>query len=820
MSRTPNNPTPHSNGLDAKKAAIDAAMAQIQKAYGTGSIMRLGERADRMNTEVISTGSIALDLALGVGGLPKGRIIEIYGPEASGKCVSADTVVFSEWGMLPIGVFGDLTKSGFQPKQVNIFSETAPATTSHFYNSGLKQTIKLKTNYGFELEGTPNHRVRIMDSNGSYVFKRLDQLSINDRVAIQRGQHSFGQNINVSGCDFINHKNSHGKSFETPSVIDCSWAKLMGYLVGDGTCTYAHLSGNSITLTVGDEEIAKDFSGLCFELFGEYPKVAQDKRHPKVKTLRIHNRKARHFLYYCGLDYVKAGDKHIPYSIMQGTQEVVASFLSGLFETDGCISGGTIEYCSKSKTLTTQVQIVLLNFGIVAKILERHVKGYTEPYYYLYIDGRDDKRIFAKEIGFISTRKQGKLIFDINEVKNKQYQSNRDSIPFINNRILQLMNDYRSLVAIPNRSQWDVVYDYLPQTSGYSALTYPRLKKVLTNFSLGSILPIYQEIKKLYDERLFFDRIVGIAPSSNLVVDFTVPGDHSFFGNGFINHNTSVTLHLIAESQKKGGVAAFIDAEHALDPQRAQKIGVDLDNLLISQPDTGEQALEIAEALIRSGGIDVIVIDSVAALVPKAEIEGEMGDAVMGMQARLMSQALRKLTGAISQTNTTVIFTNQLRQKIGVMFGNPETTTGGMALKFYASVRLDIRKIENIKQGDQVVGSRHRVKIVKNKVAPPFRIAEFDMDQNGISHEGELLDVGIELGIINKSGAFLRWEENLIGQGRAAAITYLQENPKEAQRLEKTIREAWTKSQDGGKQEIVVGAEEDKEGASVVEEEV
>jgi recombination protein RecA len=274
---------------------------------------------------------------------------------------------------------------------------------------------------------------------------------------------------------------------------------------------------------------------------------------------------------------------------------------------------------------------------------------------------------------------------------------------------------------------------------------------------------------------------------------------------------TTVCLHLIAETQKKGGVAAFIDAEHALDPQRAQKIGVNLDELLISQPDTGEQALEIADALIRSGGVDVIIIDSVAALVPKAEIEGEMGDAVMGMQARLMSQALRKLTGAISQTNTIVVFTNQLRQKIGVMFGNPETTTGGMALKFYASVRLDIRKIENIKNGDQVVGSRHRVKIVKNKVAPPFRIAEFDMDENGVSHEGEMLDVGIELGIINKSGAFLKWGENMIGQGRAAAISYLKENPKESERLEKDIRAAWGKEKSD---DIVVGAEEE----AVVEE--
>ena len=271
---------------------------------------------------------------------------------------------------------------------------------------------------------------------------------------------------------------------------------------------------------------------------------------------------------------------------------------------------------------------------------------------------------------------------------------------------------------------------------------------------------------------------------------------------------TTVCLHLISEAQRRGGVAAFIDAEHALDPQRAQKIGVNLDDLLISQPDTGEQALEIAETLIRSGGIDVIIIDSVAALVPKSEIEGEMGDSSMGVQARLMSQALRKLTGAISSTKTIVVFTNQLRQKIGVMFGNPETTTGGLALKFYASVRLDIRKIENIKQGDEVIGSRHRVKVVKNKIAPPFRIAEFDMYGEGVSHEGELLDVGIELGILTKSGAFIKWDDKMLGQGRAAAMGYLKENKKEAAVLEKAIRETWAKEKGG--QEMVVGKDEDQ----------
>lgn len=240
---------------------------------------------------------------------------------------------------------------------------------------------------------------------------------------------------------------------------------------------------------------------------------------------------------------------------------------------------------------------------------------------------------------------------------------------------------------------------------------------------------------------------------------------------------TTVCLSIIAEAQKEGGVAAFIDAEHALDPLWAQTIGVQLDDLLISQPDTGEQALEIAESLIRSGGVDVLVIDSVAALVPRAEIEGEMGDAMIGLQARLMSQALRKLTGVISKSKTICIFTNQLRQKIGIMFGNPETTTGGLALKFYASVRMDVRKIETLKDGDKVIGSRHRVKIVKNKVSSPFRIAEFDvMIGEGLSREGAIMDVGVEMGVLQKSGSFYRYGELMLGQGKQASVIYLKEH--------------------------------------------
>lgn len=254
---------------------------------------------------------------------------------------------------------------------------------------------------------------------------------------------------------------------------------------------------------------------------------------------------------------------------------------------------------------------------------------------------------------------------------------------------------------------------------------------------------------------------------------------------------TTLTLHAIAEIQRQGGTAAFIDAEHALDPAYAKRIGVDTDNLLLSQPDNGEQALEIVETLVRSNAVDLIVVDSVAALVPRAEIEGDMGDSHMGLQARLMSQALRKLTGVINRSKATVIFINQIRMKIGVMFGNPETTTGGNALKFYASVRMDIRRISQIKQGDAVIGNRTRVKVVKNKIAPPFREAEFDIMYNqGISKTGDVLDLAVARGLVEKSGAWFAYHDTKIGQGREATKQYLQDNPKILDEIDKQVRAA------------------------------
>lgn len=312
------------------------------------------------------------------------------------------------------------------------------------------------------------------------------------------------------------------------------------------------------------------------------------------------------------------------------------------------------------------------------------------------------------------------------------------------------------------------------------------ISQIEKQFGKGSIMRLgdagIEEIEVIPTGSLDLDIALGIGglPRGRIIEIF---GPES-------SGKTTIALHVIAEAQKRNGIAAFIDAEHALDPNYAKKLGVDTENLVISQPDTGEQGLEIAEALVRSGAIDIVVVDSVAALVPKAEIEGEMGDSHVGLQARLMSQALRKLAGAINKSNTTVIFINQLREKVGVMFGSPETTTGGRALKFYSSVRLDIRRIDSIKQGDSILGNRTRVRVVKNKVAPPFKQAEFDIMYGlGISREGSILDTGVSAEIVNKAGSWYSYGDHRLGQGRENAKDFLMDNPKIALEIENKTRE-------------------------------
>ncbi|WP_337475827.1 recombinase RecA [Acidaminococcus timonensis] len=341
------------------------------------------------------------------------------------------------------------------------------------------------------------------------------------------------------------------------------------------------------------------------------------------------------------------------------------------------------------------------------------------------------------------------------------------------------------------------------------------LKQIEKDFGKGSIMRLGDASDKMNIEviptgALSLDIALGVGgiPRGRII---EIYGPES-------SGKTTVALHMIAEAQKRGGYAAFIDAEHALDPEYARHLGVDIDNLLISQPDTGEQALEICDALVRSGAIDIIVIDSVAALVPKAEIEGDMGDSHVGLQARLMSQALRKLTGVIAKSRTATVFINQIREKVGVMFGNPEVTTGGRALKFYSTIRLDVRRVESLKSGNEIIGNHTRVKVVKNKVAPPFKQAEFDiMYGEGISHEGCLVDLGVQYNILNKSGAWYSYGDQRIGQGRENTKKFLKEHPDMAAEVEEKIRAA-ASLDNGEKASKAKPADQDDDGLALTPE--
>jgi recombination protein RecA len=490
-----------------------------------------------------------------------------------------------------------------------------------------------------------------------------------------------------------------------------------------------------------------------------------------------------------GLDYVTAVGKCVPHVVRTAGVKAQRSFLSALFEGDGWIDPtSTVGFASASQQLASEVQLLLYGLGIPATLSASFNKDYERDYWTVTVNPSAAGR-FLEEVGFRSERRRGQVERNFREsTRNPQFEN----VP----NLADLIRDLRDGVG-GDRDFDRVAGDLFRQNMNLSA-SRSRIEAIIewSSERADSMSPsgaaFLEYLRELAEARYTYEEVVAVEDAGlEPTFDLAMPTTHSFLANGVLSHNTTLALHVVAEAQRNGGVAAFIDAEHALDPIYAKALGVDVDELLISQPDTGEQALEITDMLIRSGALDVVVVDSVAALVPRAELEGDMGDSHVGLQARLMSQALRKLAGTINRSDTTAVFINQLREKIGVMFGSPETTPGGRALKFYSSVRIDVRRIESIKQGTDNVGNRVRAKIVKNKVAPPFRLAEFDiMFGEGISREGSLLDIAVEQGIVKKAGAWYTYDGDQLGQGREKAKVFLRENPEIAVQLQDRVLHA------------------------------
>src|SRR5262245_49098046 len=636
-------------GQDREKA-LGLALAQIDKQFGKGSVMRLGERPTAPMA-VIPTGSIALDIALGIGGLPRGRVIEIYGPESSGKCLTADTHLWTDRGLETVAELfercgqpasctsrvTDVTELGV--RMVNERAELEPVAALTHNNRKPVLTLTLRS--GRTVSATKNHPLRVLNERGFIVWRTADKIKVGDVVVSA----AFGAVEAAEGGGV-------GADLSEDEAV------LLGYLVAEGSMSYQH----SVRFTNWDPEVNGEYSRLMTQLFGV------EVRDYDGKEFVVHNTALRARLAQeYGLDYVTAHGKRVPYRVRTGGHKVQRAFLSALFEGDGWIDPtSTIGLGTASEQLAREVQLMLYGLGIPNSIYSKWNETYERFYWSVAINPTVAHR-FLDEVGFRSARRRG-------QVERKFRRSPRDpqfeGVPHLKGLVQDLRDDCGGDRA------FDRIAGDLFRTDMDLACSRTRLHRIVEwaqarrDRLSPSGLAILAHLEALSRQAYTYEDVVAVADGGlQPTFDVVLPQTHSFLANGMLSHNTTVALHAVASAQRMGGIAAFIDAEHALDPDYAQALGVDTDALLVSQPDTGEQALEIVDMLVRSGALDIIVIDSVAALVPRAEIEGEMGDSHVGLQARLMSQALRKITGALSSSNTTAIFINQLREKIGVMFG-------------------------------------------------------------------------------------------------------------------------------------------------------
>lgn len=734
---------------EEKMKALKSALTQIEKEFGKGTVMKMSEKP-AVDVDVISSGSIKLDRVLGIGGYPKGRIVEIFGPESGGKCLTEGNMVLTTTGYKTIreifkenGLEMYTTQKTVEVRYPLINMNGEIEYTTHFTYNGKKDVLCIKTKQGTVIECTKNHPLRVLTNNGYIVWKKANEISNGDILIGVVNTQQFGNNEDTS-------------------------AYLVGLLTADGS-----YQTNRILWSNDDKSLIDKFENDVSENVYLSNTVKRNYIDDRSGSTNIHLSGAdmiSKFYQEYGLKCGRAKDKIVPEKIKRGTKLTQIEFLKGYFDCESYISNQRgIEVASASYELLSYVRLMLKNLGIQSSLYKKLVEKYPEnEYYRLSISGEDIYRF----INVVGTRSK-KVELRYEDFINSRVQKTNETIPNIGNMCIAFYDDI----------------DPSLHESKYSNMIMDiKSKKInISKESLHKLIELGTENNQLYNAIKVFDNNIYVYETVSSIeeigslptYDFAMEKTHSFICEGIINHNTTMALHAIAECQKKGGIAAFIDAEHALDPTYARAIGVDVDNMFICQPESGEQALEVADKLIQSGAIDICVVDSVAALVPKKELEGDMGDVNVGLQARLMSQALRKLTASVSKNNCLMIFINQIREKVGVMFGNPETTAGGRALKFYSSVRMDVRRSETIKDGGEAVSNKVKIKVVKNKVAPPFKEAVVTIQfGKGLDLASEVIDMSVDNGEIIKSGSWFSLKDGeRIGQGAENAKKYLNEHP-------------------------------------------
>jgi len=773
---------------------FEEAQKYLDKMFGKGTIMKMGD-SPIDEVETFSTGSIRIDSVLGIGGIPRGRVVELFGPEMGGKCFPSRVRVSTPRGLLTIEEI--FAANGMKASCTSRTTESVfpihnrygeVEDTTHFTHNYKRPIFTVKTRAGGELPATANNPHLVMSKNGFWVWRRASELKPGDFLCASR-------KVVKDGNELV-HEDSESAYFAGVAIADGGFGKNRLGVTNDDPCIKS----------------AIETSGP--QIFGVEPRTYLNNDNDSIQYHFNTKSGVAAFYKHWGWCRCTSPSKVVGARVRRLDHASLVSFIQGYFDCECSVEAfkQCIEVISASRELLSDVKLLLqLRFGIMSSLRSKTVSNYPDNNYWrLSVTGSDARR-FISEIGSRSkyrVSQHQELLGQCNDGGSP----NLDSIPNIG---LLLRDLYDSCDT--TRAHHDLIFSYMGD-SPKACVTRSRLDKIIDAFSDRGNQIIVDRLREIRSRDYYYDRVEEVVVSApEPPFDFAMKETASLNVNGFISHNTTLALQIIAKAQEAGLNTAFIDAEHALDTKYARKLGVDVDGLLMSQPDYGEQALTIADVLIRTGAADLIVVDSVAALVPRAELDGEMGDQLPGLQARMMSQALRKLTAVTGKANVTVIFINQLRSKImqgGMVKGATNTTTGGNALKFYASVRIETRIIGQVKKGSgdnaERIGSKLRVKIVKNKLAPPFQETDVDVVFGyGIDPVSEVLDLAIEHGEVIQSGSWFSCGGERIGQGRANAVAFLRNDVEYYENLRSTVIDVMSVDDDDGSPPVIADPDPD-----------